>query len=70
MLTYYQSTADPALAFPAAASQLEADVVIVGGGYAGLGTAMSLQERGAKGVMLLEAQSVGSGASGRNGGFG
>lgn len=69
MLTYYQSTADPALAFPAAASQLEADVVIVGGGYAGLGTAMSLQERGAKGVMLLEAQSVGSGASGRNGGF-
>ena len=69
MLTYYQSTADQALAFPAAVGQLEADVVIVGGGYAGLGTAISLQERGAKNVMLLEAQSIGSGASGRNGGF-
>lgn len=69
LLTYYQSTADQALAFPAVTGQVEADVVIVGGGYAGLGTAISLQERGAPGVMLLEADKVGSGASGRNGGF-
>jgi len=69
MLTYYQSTADPSLAFPALVGQVEVDVVIVGGGYAGLATAMSLLERGAKNVMLLEAQTVGHGASGRNGGF-
>jgi len=69
MLTYYQATADQALAFPAATGQVEADVVIVGGGFAGLGSAISLHERGAKGVMLLEAQRVGHGASGRNGGF-
>lgn len=69
MLTYYQSTADRPLAFPAASGHMEADVVIIGGGYAGLSTAMSLVERGARNVMLLEAQTVGSGASGRNGGF-
>lgn len=69
MRTYYQSTADQSLAFSAASGQVETDVVIIGGGYAGLATAMSLVERRARNVMLLEAQTVGSGASGRNGGF-
>jgi glycine/D-amino acid oxidase-like deaminating enzyme len=45
-----------------------ADVVIVGGGYAGLWTAWQLLRRGAS-VALLEADVCGHGPSGRNGGF-
>jgi gamma-glutamylputrescine oxidase len=49
--------------------QDEVDVAIVGGGFAGLNTALGLVERGHRGVLLLEAQAIGYGASGRNGGF-
>jgi glycine/D-amino acid oxidase-like deaminating enzyme len=44
-----------------------ADVCIVGGGYAGLSTALHLAERGAR-VIVLEAYEPGWGGSGRNGG--
>lgn len=46
----------------------EADIVIVGGGFAGLTTALELARAG-KRVIVLEAESVGFGASGRNGGI-
>src|SRR5437868_2359815 len=47
-----------------------ADVLIVGGGYAGLWTSLFLKELGPQlEVCLLEADVCGSGASGRNGGF-
>jgi hypothetical protein len=46
----------------------EADVCIVGGGLAGLTAALSLARFG-KSVVLLEAERIGWGASGRNGGF-
>jgi glycine/D-amino acid oxidase-like deaminating enzyme len=58
----------------AAASPLRgtvtADVVILGGGYTGLWTALRVVERspGAR-VVLLEADICGGGPSGRNGGF-
>ena len=45
----------------------EADVVVIGGGYSGLSTALHLAKRGRR-VMLLEAMAVGWGASGRNNG--
>lgn len=67
--TYYQTSAGPGLSLPALSGQHSAEVVIVGGGYAGLGTALSLAERGQRGVVVLEADEVGFGASGRNGGF-
>ncbi|WP_374660164.1 NAD(P)/FAD-dependent oxidoreductase [Inhella sp.] len=54
---------------PLAGRQLQARTVIVGGGFAGLATAASLAERGERDTVLLEAASVGHGASGRNGGF-
>ena len=42
---------------------------IVGGGFAGLNTALGLAERGLRDVVLVDADQVGFGASGRNGGF-
>lgn len=44
------------------------EVAVIGGGMAGLATALGLAERGRK-VTVLEAHRVGWGASGRNGGF-
>jgi len=43
------------------------DVAVIGGGFTGLGAALQLAKAGAK-VIVLEADQVGSGASGRNGG--
>lgn len=43
--------------------------LVVGGGLAGLSTALSLVERGETDIMLVEARHLGAGASGRNGGF-
>lgn len=51
------------------AGPVDADICVIGGGFAGLATAMSLMERGQSNVVLLEAQTMGHGASGRNGGF-
>ena len=49
---------------------LRADVAIVGGGYTGLWTALALKEREPSlDVVVLEAEIVGFGPSGRNGGF-
>lgn len=51
------------------AGRSRARVLVVGGGYAGLATALGLAERGVDGVLLLEQHAIGHGASGRNGGF-
>lgn len=45
------------------------DTCVIGGGLAGVNTALGLAERGQGDVVLLEAMRVGRGASGRNGGF-
>lgn len=52
---------------PALASDIDADVCILGAGYVGLSTALELAEAGYK-VVVLEAERIGWGASGRNGG--
>jgi glycine/D-amino acid oxidase-like deaminating enzyme len=55
---------------PRLAADLEVDVAVVGGGYTGLWTALSLRERAPQlRVALLEAEICGAGPSGRNGGF-
>ncbi|MCP5056909.1 MAG: FAD-dependent oxidoreductase [bacterium] len=46
---------------------LRCDVVVIGGGYTGLSTALALREQGAS-VAVLEQEFAGSGASGRNAG--
>ena len=62
--------ADPGESCPALRGDVEADVVVVGGGYTGLWTAHRLLERepGLR-VILLERDICGGGPSGRNGGF-
>lgn len=66
---YYADTVSDSRSFTPLAGKHDADTVIIGGGFAGLNTAMSLLERGDKNVTLLEAEQIGFGASGRNGGF-
>ncbi len=67
--TYYAASAGPAPMRPALVGRIDAEVCILGAGFAGLATAIGLIERGVRDVVLLEAESVGHGASGRNGGF-
>ncbi|MGY4533525.1 gamma-glutamylputrescine oxidase [Pseudomonas sp. TE3786] len=65
--SYYAATANRQLSYPALTGDVSADVCIVGGGFSGLNTAIELAERGLS-VVLLEANQIAWGASGRNGG--
>ncbi|WP_374357792.1 NAD(P)/FAD-dependent oxidoreductase [Chitinimonas sp.] len=64
---YAASAADRLRERPTLQGALDADVCVVGAGFAGLYTALRLAEAGKK-VVMLEAARVGWGASGRNGG--
>jgi gamma-glutamylputrescine oxidase len=66
--TYYSRTAATSDTYPPAAGRIQADVCIVGGGLAGLTAAEKLARSG-RSAVLLEANRVAWGASGRNGGF-
>jgi glycine/D-amino acid oxidase-like deaminating enzyme len=58
------------LRFPALDADHRADLVVVGGGYTGLWTAVRAKQRDpARSVVLLESRRLGWAASGRNGGF-
>ncbi|MFN7168245.1 MAG: NAD(P)/FAD-dependent oxidoreductase [Pannonibacter sp.] len=65
--SWYAATAGWKTGYPALAGEVTADVVIVGGGYTGLSSALHLAEAGLS-VVVLEAHRIGWGASGRNGG--
>jgi glycine/D-amino acid oxidase-like deaminating enzyme len=55
---------------PALEGEIRVDVAVIGGGYTGLWTALALREREPSlKVAVLEAEIVGWGPSGRNGGF-
>ena len=65
--SYYAATAKGFESFPALDGDATADSGIIGGGYTGLSAALHLAERG-RSVILIEANRLGWGASGRNGG--
>lgn len=65
---YYVATAQDVHDYPALGGGERADVCVIGGGFTGLSAALNLAERGFD-VVLLEAESIGYGASGRCGGL-
>lgn len=66
--TFYRASSG-AVAHAALTGEHDASVCVIGAGFAGLATALGLLERGVRDVVVLEAETVGFGASGRNGGF-
>lgn len=73
MQSFYEATVTRAAGRSSAYAPLtgrrSVNVCIMGGGLAGLSTALGLAERGVADIAVLEAEQVGFGASGRNGGF-
>lgn len=65
--SYYNASANSAVRYPRLEGEVRADVAVIGGGFTGLASALELAEQG-KRVLLLEANRIGWGQSGRNGG--
>jgi gamma-glutamylputrescine oxidase len=65
--SWYAATVGEVTDYPRLQDSLSVDICIVGGGFTGVATALTLAERGYS-VALLEANRIGWGASGRNGG--
>ncbi|MCO4812605.1 MAG: FAD-binding oxidoreductase [Gammaproteobacteria bacterium] len=66
--SYYLATAKGLEDRPTLKEELTADVCVIGAGFTGLSAALNLAELGMS-VVVLEAERVGYGASGRNGGL-
>lgn len=68
--SFWLATYGPYAPNPPLQGDLAVDVAIVGGGFTGLATAINLRkESPGLTVAVLEAEAIGFGASGRNGGF-
>ncbi len=65
--TYYSASMRDRTERDALRDQIVADIAVIGGGFTGVNTALELAERGYS-VALLEAERIGWGATGRNGG--
>ncbi|WP_227267417.1 NAD(P)/FAD-dependent oxidoreductase [Roseobacter weihaiensis] len=65
--SWYAATTEPLAPYPVLTGSERADICVIGAGYTGLSAALHLAQAGRR-VVLLEAQRVGFGASGRNGG--
>jgi len=66
--TYYTATKKYDLSFPMLEADIEADVVVIGGGFSGINTALELAEKGITNIVVLEGRYLGFGGTGRNGG--
>lgn len=66
---YWDTTIARPARGPSLKGEVRAEVAIVGGGYTGLNAALHLARDAGADVAVLEANGIGWGASGRNGGF-
>lgn len=66
--THYAATLQGEAVFPSFEGCEDTETIVIGGGLAGLATALALAEAG-RPAMLIEAHRIGWGASGRNGGI-
>ena len=65
--SYYAASVNDVTDYPVLEGAQSADVCVVGAGFTGVATALTLAERGYS-VAIVESNRVGWGASGRNGG--
>lgn len=65
--SYYTASINQESAYPVLQGTVQVDIAIIGAGFTGIATAVELAERGYS-VAVVEANKVGWGASGRNGG--
>jgi gamma-glutamylputrescine oxidase len=65
--SWYAATANPFASLPPLMGERRVQVCVIGAGYTGLGAALELASQGVS-TLVLEGATVGSGASGRNGG--
>ncbi|WP_423205369.1 FAD-binding oxidoreductase [Pseudomonas kribbensis] len=65
--SYYTATLNRDTDYPTLQGRHKVDVVIIGGGFTGVATAVELAEKGLK-VAIVESHKIGWGATGRNGG--
>lgn len=65
--SYYAATVNEVTDYPQLEGPVKVDICVVGAGFTGVATALTLAERGYS-VAMVEANRIGWGASGRNGG--
>lgn len=65
--SYYAASLNDQTEYPRLQGEVNADICIIGAGFTGLSSALKLAEKGYS-VALLEENTIGWGASGRNGG--
>ena len=65
--SYYAASVNIKTDYPVLQGAISTDICVIGGGFTGVATALTLAERGYS-VALIEANRIGWGASGRNGG--
>lgn len=65
--SYYNATANDENDYPVLKGEDVTDICVIGGGFTGVSSALRLAEKGYD-VTLLESNTIGWGASGRNGG--
>ena len=67
--SYWQESIAPVEVLPILSGKHQADIVVIGGGFVGLWTALTIKEYEPDcNVVVLEQDICGGGASGRNGG--